>query len=279
MADVAADADAGGERVARDDRELVLAQAEMGIRERSVSGVDVREPARLDAPALHDGEAVRHEALARRVGDRLGVVKQRDRVERRAHQQDLAAGLDEACEGRAGAVAVVVRMRVDEPHGARADGNHARVRVCAALGARPRPDPLGDGPVLAGGLARRGVEHRRLGEIGVAVLLGPFRGPEDVLLPRRVGRDGALRPRRVEQRENDGLAAADHPAERAHPRVHHRDVAASHTELSQVVGELRARHGRHAPSVRERQGEAAHRAAEADGRLRLVDMNEPVRLD
>ena len=248
--DPAGDPDPGGERVAGDDGEVLVDQPELGVRERAVPGVDVGVRTLLHATLVGDGDAVGDVPLALRVGDRLGVVEQRDRVQRRAEHEHLSVRLDQPRERGAGAVGAVARMRFGQPGGAYADRDDARLRVRAALGARPRAQPLGDAPVLADRLADGDIEHRRLGEVGVAVLRGPLARPVDVLLPACVRGHGPIGPDRVEQRPHDGLAAPDHPAERAHPRVRHRDAAGAHAEPAQVVGEARAGHGRHARSLR-----------------------------
>jgi hypothetical protein len=170
------------------------------------------------------------------------VVQQGDRLERRAEHEHLAVGGDEARERAVGAVALVLRVAGGQLVGPRADGHDARLRVRAAPRPRPRAHALGDAAVVARRLAGRGVEDRRLGQVGVDVLLRPVARVVDVLLPGGVGEERPVRPEGVEEREDDGLAAAHDPAERAHARVDHERAAGAHAEAPEVGGEPRARH-------------------------------------
>src|SRR5829696_5853332 len=101
------------------------------------------------------------------------MVEDRERVERRAEQQDLTARLDEPRERARRAVAVVRRVI---PASARARGPTAAtlaLGVEASLRARRGPDPLRDSAVVAVHLAGRGVEYRRLRGVGRAVRRRP----------------------------------------------------------------------------------------------------------
>ena len=97
--------------------------------------------------------------------------------------------------------------------------------------------------MLADGLRVARVERGRLGQVRLAVLGRPVRGRVDVVLPRGVGHQGALGAQGVEQRAHHRLGAPDHPADRAHARVDHRDAALPDPQAPQVPGERGAGHG------------------------------------
>ena len=74
-------------------------------------------------PAVDEHRALPGDApLALHVRDRLRVVDERDRVERRAEKHDLAVALDDARVGRAGPVPVVQRMGKRDRFGVATDG-------------------------------------------------------------------------------------------------------------------------------------------------------------
>ena len=161
---VPADADARRERLGRDDLEVLLAaEVELLVRHRAARRVDVGVLALADVPSSHDEHAERHRALVRHGGDPLGVVEDRQRLERRAEHEHLAAGLARAARTAPRAVASSCGWSAVSHAGTRADGDDARLGVEAAPRARPGADALGHAAVVARGLGDREVEHRRLG--------------------------------------------------------------------------------------------------------------------
>ncbi|CAA9512260.1 MAG: hypothetical protein AVDCRST_MAG30-2559 [uncultured Solirubrobacteraceae bacterium] len=243
LADAAPAACARVEGRARDDRELVLGQAEVRIGEGAGRGVDVRVRPLDHAAVLQHRDREGDAPLLRRARDGLRVVQERHGVERRAEHEHLPAGRHEAGERGVLPVAVGDRVRVGEPSRPRADRGDARLGVDAALRPRPGADPLGDAAVVAVHRAGGGVEDRRVGEVGLAVGLRPVLRVVDVLLPRGVRGERALRPERVEQRPHHRLRAADHPAEGGHAGVDQDDPGRADAQAPQVLGQLGAMDG------------------------------------
>ena len=111
-------------------------------------------------------DLVGERAPARHAGDRLGVVEQRDGLQRRAQHQHLAARLHQPCERAARAVSVVVLG--GQPRRLWTDRHHARLDV-AGERARPGPHPSRSG--RSRGRPRRGADPT------AAARPGTFRAP------------------------------------------------------------------------------------------------------
>lgn len=189
-----------------------------------------------------EGQGVGASPLVRHVRDRLRVMEEGQRSERRSQHQHLSVGLDQAREWRVRPEAVVERVSLGEPMGTRSHGHDALVRMCALHRTRPRTKPLREAPVARICLGVVGIEPRHLLAVRPAPLGRHLVEPEGDVTPRRHSRNRAVRANRVEHRTNDCLRAADHPAERSHARVDEHDRAFADADRTDAAHELRTPH-------------------------------------
>ena len=122
------------------------------------------------------------------------MVQQRHGLERSAEQQHLALGCNEASKRAVFAERILLWVSVREPLRARSNRGHTGLRMEAAASTRPGANALRDATVIAIGLSRREVEHRRLGQIGLPMLRRPLLQVVGVLLPGGERHQRATRP-------------------------------------------------------------------------------------
>ncbi len=244
-----APAGAAFERGACEVFDVVDAPGEALVRQRADARVDVVQRPPLTPPVDEHGALPRDAPLAVGARERLGVVDERDRVERRPEEDDLAGALDDARVRRAVAVRVVQRMRKRNRLGFAADGGDARLRMARVDRAGPGAERLRDTAVVASRAPGCRVVDGLLRKDEVAV--GRRECVEVVrrrVVPPHVGHERPVRRDGVEQRPDDGLRAANHRPEGRHPAVDERHGALPQPERGELPRELRPA-DEHAPRL------------------------------
>src|SRR3954451_5451624 len=114
----------------------------VAVRENIVRGVDVVELPPRPLTVHEHGKALRHTPFPLTVRERLRLVEERDRVQRRTEQENRTAGFNKSRQGRSPTVRLIRRMWGHHPPRLRPELDEGLPRMIGSRGPGPRPDAL-----------------------------------------------------------------------------------------------------------------------------------------